>query len=862
MSINNLLPLTVALAWIVSSGLARSEVCNLKVVTDASPDYSDMASLVHSVTARWDTPEEKCWAMFYWNHIARRQTAPMILHGTELTDPIRQFNDYGYTMCSTISGINCAIWHNLGLKTKFWDISLHTVPEVLYDGRWHMYDNSMSALYTLCDGRTLAGVEDIGKEGACSISSGQTELGHVAKYHCLYSTGPNGFLTGADTQRSLDEESRCFNPHALKFRPYYFNWDFGHRYILNLRPNEVYTRYYSQQGTTPEFFVPNHGKDPDDRYHIRGNGLWSFKPSLASADGLKDVYKSQNVVSTADGLRQVDHAHPGSVTFKIQAANVITSQKLQAQFLSEGADVEANMSITTNNGLSWKNVWQSGATSSAAGVKLTEPVNGAYEVLARIEFEAKSGTGLASLKAFEAETTTMVNAKTQPRLNLGKNTVFVGTGEQSDSIVFWPELQNGKYKENVVEERNINSAREHPGYQGTLYPAKPREDAYLVYKMEAPRDLTKITFGGRFYNRAPKSHIDMAYSLDGGKTWQTCWSLRRTSMPWDVIHYETLKVPPQHRSILLRYLMNTTEASPGGCSIYALRMEANYAPADTSFKPLQVVFNWSERQADRSLVQRFHLQTISHVPFKYTIDVGGADHPIVNSLQVNLAGAVPGSTEGYSDGRQGRGDKFVPNWVSVGKNLALGKEYTLSKPSGNNWGAGDDGKKLTSGAGGPSYAGGTSYRSGALWLENVNPAITVDLGSSELCASFGLNLHGYPWWDALKGEIKDRVEVLTSPDGNEYTSQGFLRMDLRWVDLPANFMWTDEETMTSATFRCVPARKVSARYVKFQISNKRIVDCAGIEVLDEYSLKPFDLRIALPDQAGTMRTFIPPDNGA
>src|SRR5262249_8449110 len=43
---------------------ARAEVDNLKVVTDASPDYSDMDSLIHSVTANWQTPEEKCWAMF------------------------------------------------------------------------------------------------------------------------------------------------------------------------------------------------------------------------------------------------------------------------------------------------------------------------------------------------------------------------------------------------------------------------------------------------------------------------------------------------------------------------------------------------------------------------------------------------------------------------------------------------------------------------------------------------------------------------------------------------------------------------------------------------------------------------------
>ena len=195
---------------------ASAQVYNLKVITDANPDYTDLPSLVHSATSRWETPEQKCWAMFYWNHIARRQTNPIILHGMAHTDPIRQFNDYGYTMCSTISGINQAIWEEMGLKHRYWDVTLHTVSEVFYDGRWHMYDNSLSALYTLCDGKTLASVEDIGKPGACEASHGKTEPGHIAKYHCLTATSPNGFLSGADTIRSLDEESHCFNPLGLK----------------------------------------------------------------------------------------------------------------------------------------------------------------------------------------------------------------------------------------------------------------------------------------------------------------------------------------------------------------------------------------------------------------------------------------------------------------------------------------------------------------------------------------------------------------------------------------------------------------------------------------------------------------------
>src|SRR3954465_10909836 len=288
---------------------ASASVYNLKVVTDASPDYSDLPSLVLSATSKWNTPEEKCWAMFYWNHIARRQTAPMILHGMALTDPIRQFNDYGYTMCSTISGIEQSIWDAMGLKHRYWDISNHTVAEVFYDGRWHMYDNSLSALYTLCDGKTLAGVEDIGKEGACEKSGGKKEPGHIAKYHCLTATSPNGFLTGADTARSLDEEYRCFNPNGLKLRSYFYDWDNGHRYIMNLRWGDEFIRNYQPVGDAPEYFIPNHGKDPEKtnaRYRLRSNGISRISLGAnSSADDWLDMIHSANNAKCTDPVRGI-----------------------------------------------------------------------------------------------------------------------------------------------------------------------------------------------------------------------------------------------------------------------------------------------------------------------------------------------------------------------------------------------------------------------------------------------------------------------------------------------------------------------------------------------------------------------------
>jgi len=783
---------------------------------------------------------------------------------TNGTDPIRQFNDYGYTMCSTISGVNCALWHNLGLPARLWDISLHTVPEVFYRGRWHMYDNSMSALYTSCDGVTIAGVEDIGRDGACAASGGESERGHVAKYHCLYATGPKGFLTGADTQRSLDEESRCFNPNALQYRYYYFNWDYGHRYILNLKENESYTRYYHGLGKTPAFYVPNEGKDPDDRYSLRGNGTWRFKPSLAAADYMKQIHSAANISAGPEGLHPAAAGQPAEVVFKVQGANVIASQIIRASFTRAGPEDAATIAVSTDNGLHWTGVWQDSATGrTAAETTLVNEVNGAYEALIRVSLQARQSPADACLRGLEIQTTTMLNAKTQPKLNLGRNTVYVGAADPTESIVLWPELQGAKYKEQVVEEKNMASTPKHIGYQGTVYPAAAGEDAWLVYRLDAPADLTRVNYGGRFYNRAPRSHADLLYSLDAGRTWTKSWSLRRTSPPWDVIHYETVELPKGHRSVWLKYLMNTTEAAPSGCSIYAVRMEANYLPADTAFKPLEVTFNWSERQKDRTLVERSHTQAVPRLPFKYTISVGGEDHPVVNWLRVNPQGAVSGAREGYSDGRDVGGAKFTPQWLRCGENIAIGKPYTLSAPSGDNWGAGDpDGKKLTRGAGGPSYAGGSSYQSGALWSQDVNPVITLDLGTPAACASFGMNLHGYPWWDSLKGEVQDRVEVLTSLDGQEYRSQGLLKLNLFWKDLPANYMWTDEESMTSGTFRLVPARPVTTRFVQYRIRNQRFFDCAGLEVLDSIGSAPFDLRIALPDEAGPAVSLAPADDGS
>src|SRR5688572_9204603 len=245
--------LAVLLATAFAASPAWADVYNLKVVTDANPDYSDLDSLVYSATSQWEKDADKMWAMYYWNHIARRQTNPMMLHGKAETDPIRQFNDYGFTMCSTISGINCMIWQHMGHKVKYSDVAVHTVAEVEYDGKFHMFDNSLSCIYTTCDGKTIAALDEIGQTLGCEASGGKEEPGHIALYHAVNGTGPDGFLEGGDTIRDLRHLGEdTFNPKYLKFRYYTNDGERGHRYILNLRDNEIYERSYSRLDKDPK----------------------------------------------------------------------------------------------------------------------------------------------------------------------------------------------------------------------------------------------------------------------------------------------------------------------------------------------------------------------------------------------------------------------------------------------------------------------------------------------------------------------------------------------------------------------------------------------------------------------------------
>ena len=93
--------------------------------------------------------------------------------------------------------------------------------------------------------------------------------------------------------------------------------------------------------------------------------------------------------------------------------------------------------------------------------------------------------------------------KILPTLRLGKNTVCVAAGDPSESIVLWQDLPKPSYRTYAVEERNV-AQPEQRSFLASLCAEKGGEEAYVVFRIDTPKDVTSVTYGGRYYT-APDS---------------------------------------------------------------------------------------------------------------------------------------------------------------------------------------------------------------------------------------------------------------------------------------------------------------------------------------------------------------------
>jgi hypothetical protein len=124
----------------------------------------------------------------------------------DLHDPIKLFNVYGYAMCCNASCAIEALTRHAGLQARGWGINGHSVPEVFYDGGWHLFDASLINYFPKADGK-VASVEEIMAAVKDWHAKNPDHKGNDAKlraYH--FADGKQGWKKG---------------PELLKLCPFY-----------------------------------------------------------------------------------------------------------------------------------------------------------------------------------------------------------------------------------------------------------------------------------------------------------------------------------------------------------------------------------------------------------------------------------------------------------------------------------------------------------------------------------------------------------------------------------------------------------------------------------------------------------------
>ncbi len=707
--------------------------------------------------------------------------------GEDVRDPILFFTSYGYTNCGIISGVNNALWLNMGWQARYDQLGDHTVSECSWDGgkTWHMFDDSMS-FYCFNDKGAVASTPEIKAHPEYYLRNFAPECGtnpvkdeHDSQGWRQASDHP------VDFQRTLANGVQSFlgNPE-LNTDHLAIQW--GRTFAISLRPRESYTRLFTRlEG--PGTFRPLHDQDVEAgelRGCIRANGVWRYSPDLTDPSTSLLVDSSSAAVWTPGGV-----AGPGVVMFKVDAANVVT-----AAVLTLTGTGTYTISVARAPGGPFREVKGNGRL-----FRFPPPVAGVTEYRVAVAIGADS-----VLQALTIETTTQINRPSLPRLVRGPNRVRLRLGRQVETLTLAPSLVETSWFDGAYAADRV-AVNPKPYFNvATIAPAVSGTPCSATWKIGSPLPIVDIEYGGNVCVKAWDGNAGWAalqHSWDG-VTFTEDYRKADAALPFDLVQRVSAgPVPPETRFAWLRYAFATSGdprklwQSPGFGSVLAL---VHQRPRVTGFTPIEVTYDWVEHLPHREVEHR-HTEIVTKPDHEYTINVGGIRDPEMRWVRMALASSES-PPAGYADGHPGPraepAERAVYHW---GANLALGRSYSLTGDQDTR--NPDGGHDLTDGIVAPpeTYVSAKWMPTNVIFKPGSTPVVTLDLGSVQKVAA--VVVHAGQGGDEHV-TFPESILVMASRDGKGYTPGGLAEFDQVW-DPPADFApW---ELENAAAFRDLPA---------------------------------------------------------
>lgn len=610
-------------------------VGDVKVVSDKVEDISSIEAWRKSYIKDGMTDQDKAIAI--WKTITkfRFQTCPpnegIDSDGGNVHDPIKMMNVYGYCQCCCASaGVEC-LGRYIGLETRGWSITQHSVAEVKYDNSWHMLDCAYGEYWLKPDGK-LASVEEITKNIAEWYQANPAAKGKANEY------GP---AKGPSLMTKNDFYAKNNLPLTLVWgsgmhgftcdKPGQMNNAYvqGYKVNMQLREGEKITRNWFNKGleinpSSADCMGPVDKplqKALGDMAPVRiGNGTHEYNVPLAS-DGFKlGAMEIVNVASTADdkaapAVHVKDASADSSFVVRMNSSYVYLGGQVNLKtVVAGGGSVEVLMS--TNNGLDYKSI-ASFTNSGDQKIDLTKLANNCYEY--RLKFVLKgAGTGIDSLKiANDIQHSTAV----LPAIAKGANKITFTAAEQPEGTV--------TYEGGISSGANRSISMFHPVREGIKLDQfnAPSGKGTVVFPLETPGDMSRIRLSACYRARDKKDSYTAEVSFDEGKTWKSVGVFAGPGRT--LINNLSLdKIPAGTTKAQLRLtakVVNTLFMSD-------LRIDCDYKLPAGGFRPVQITYLWEEAGAPK---QDVHVA--SKASDSYTINV--ASEPKLKSIVLELAPA-------------------------------------------------------------------------------------------------------------------------------------------------------------------------------------------------------------------------------
>jgi hypothetical protein len=602
-------------------------VSHIKVLSDKVEDVSSMEAWKNSFIKPGMSEMDKALAI--WTTVVkfRHQHNPpneYLEDDNHVHDPIKDYNVYGYGQCCCASANVEAFARYVGMETRGWGISHHSVPEIKINGKWSMLDGSLVNYFKLPDG-SIAGVKEI-SDSVTEWFKDKPELldpktkhpyeDHEHYYKIMrkgqWRKGPTVLRgsVGYDENGWLPAHTHAWGDSLIEFGHgddinflFEYGVALGYEVNVQLRPGEKLIRNWSNKdlninddNKSSREILKSNPQDPtgDMRYAPKfgdlaegraGNGILEYTPPLNSLAATALTYdnltiKDQHLVPAAPGK-------PGTFVLRMPSSYVYLTGQLELAAVGSVA-----VSYSDNNGLDWKPITPLSALRETGVVAfdLKPLVYRRYDY--RLKFELKSPD--ASISALKIIHDIQHSQRVLPILDKGDTKISFSAGAPEGTITIEGNLpHNGT---DPVAAKNLLFSAFHP----TLKNVEPKNftadkgAGSVTIPVQTPGDMTRIRLGAFWHASKPEDKWTVDVSFDNGKSFAPFTTLAGPNIGNSA--YVTFgggdKVPANSRNALIRLASNA--AANNSLWLQQLRIDADYKEPHGGFAPVKVTYAWEE----------------------------------------------------------------------------------------------------------------------------------------------------------------------------------------------------------------------------------------------------------------------------